>query len=146
MPRVYPRDARARLRAHRPHRLGKHRAAPYVEETPYNAAKAGIINLTKGLSKAYGKNGVHVNVVSPAYIKTPMTDAMMEARAQELDTNVEGAVESFLEDERPGITLERRGRPQEVANVIAFLCSNLATFVDGSNYRVDGGAVGTAFG
>ena len=51
---------------------------PYVEETPYNAAKAGVINLTKGLSKAYGKDGVHVNVVSPAYVKTPMTDAMME--------------------------------------------------------------------
>jgi len=119
---------------------------PYVEETPYNAAKAGIINLTKGLSKAYGKDGVHVNVVSPTYIETPMTDEMMEARAQTMGTDIEGAVESFLGEERPGITLERRGRPQEVANVIAFLCFDLATFVDDSNYRVDGGAVGTAFG
>lgn len=42
---------------------------PYIQETPYNAAKAGIVNLTKGLSKAYGKDGVHVNVVSPAYVK-----------------------------------------------------------------------------
>ncbi len=119
---------------------------PYAEETPYNAAKAGIINLTKGLSKAYGKNGVHVNVVSPAYVKTPMTDKMMEQRAQKRDESVDEAVESFLEEERPGINFDRRGKPQEVANVIAFLCSDLATYVDGANYRVDGGAVQTAFG
>ncbi len=119
---------------------------PYVEETPYNAAKAGVINLTKGLSKAYGPDGVHVNVVSPAYVKTPMTDAMMEQRAEKMDTDVEEAVETFLDEKRPGINLGRRGRPQEVANVVAFLCSDLAAYVDGSNYRVDGGAVLTAFG
>ena len=119
---------------------------PYPEETPYNAAKAGVINLTKGLSKAYGKDGVHVNVISPAYIETPMTDKMMEQRAEKMGVSVDEAVKSFLEEERPGITLERRGKPQEVANVVAFLCSDLAMFVDGSNYRVDGGAVRTAFG
>ena len=119
---------------------------PYVEETPYNAAKAGIINLAKGLSKAYGPGGVHVNVVSPAYVETPMTDAMMEARAEKMDTSVDEAVESFLAEDRPGITLKRRGKPQEIANVIAFLCSDLAMYVDGANYRVDGGAVQTAFG
>ena len=118
---------------------------PYVEETPYNAAKAGIINLAKGLSKAYGPDGVHVNVVSPAYVETPMTDAMMEARAKKMDTSVDEAVESFLAEDRPGITLKRRGKPQEIANVIAFLCSDLAMYVEGSNYRVDGGAVQTAF-
>lgn len=75
-----------------------------------------------------------------------MTDKMMEKRAEELGVSTEEAVESFLDEERPGITVERRGRPQEVANVIAFLCSDLASYVDGSNYRVDGGAVGTAFG
>ena len=119
---------------------------PYTQETPYNAAKAGIVNLGKGLSKAYGKDGVHVNVVSPAYVKTPMTDAMMEAHAKEMGVSVDEAVKSFLAEERPGITLKRRGEPQEVANVITFLCSDLAAYVDGANYRVDGGAVQTAFG
>lgn len=119
---------------------------PYVEESPYNAAKAGVISLTKSLSKAYGPSGVHVNVVSPAYVKTPMTDAMMEQRAKDLGTSVDEAVESFLVEERPGITVKRRGEPQEVANVIAFLLSDLASYVDGSNYRVDSGAVQTAFG
>lgn len=54
---------------------------PYVEKTPYNASEAGIANLGKGLFMAYGKEGVHVNVVSPAYVKTPTTDAMMEEPA-----------------------------------------------------------------
>ncbi len=45
---------------------------PYSEETPHNAAKASIVNLGKGLSKAYGKDRVHVSVVSPAYVKTPI--------------------------------------------------------------------------
>ena len=75
-----------------------------------------------------------------------MTDAMMEQRAETMNTDVNEAVESFLEEERPGINVDRRGKPQEVANVIAFLCSDLAMYVDGSNYRVDGGAVQTAFG
>jgi len=118
---------------------------PYIEESPYNACKAGIINLGKCLSKAYGKRGVHVNVVSPAFIETPMTDAMMEERAEEKGVSVEEAVQGFLTEHRPGITLQRRGQPQEVANVIAFLCSDAARFVDGSNYRVDGGSAQTAF-
>jgi len=119
---------------------------PYAVEFPYDAAKAGIINLAKSLSKAYGKHGVHVNVVSPAFVKTPMTDEMMQQRAQENGTSVEEAEQSFLHENRPGINTGRRGAPQEVANVIAFLCSDVAAYVDGSNYRVDGGAVETAFG
>lgn len=119
---------------------------PYSEETPYNAAKAGVVNLGKGLSKAYGSKGVHVNVVSPAFIETPMTDAMMHKRAQSRGTDVNEAVSSFLAEQRAGITAGRRGTPQEVADVIAFLCSDRASFVDGANWRVDSGSVFTAFG
>lgn len=119
---------------------------PYAEESPYDAAKAGIVNLGKVLSRSYGARGVHVNVVSPAYIETPMTDAMMEQRAEAMDASVDEAVESFTEEERPTITLGRRGKPEEVANVIAFLLSERASFVDGANWRVDGGSVATAFG
>ncbi|MFI2741130.1 SDR family NAD(P)-dependent oxidoreductase [Zhouia sp. PK063] len=119
---------------------------PYVEESPYNACKAAIINLAKCLSRAYGKDGVLVNTVSPAYIETPMTDAMMDELAKERNCSVEEAVEWFLENKRPHIEVERRGQPKEVANVISFLCSDLSSYVNGSNYRVDGGSVASAFG
>jgi NAD(P)-dependent dehydrogenase (short-subunit alcohol dehydrogenase family) len=56
---------------------------PYPDELPYCAAKAGILSLAKGLSKTYASEGLLVNAVSPAFIATPMTDAMMEKRAKE---------------------------------------------------------------
>ncbi|WP_129337856.1 SDR family NAD(P)-dependent oxidoreductase [Cellulomonas endophytica] len=116
---------------------------PYPDELPYCVAKAGILALVKGLSKTYASEGVLVNAVSPAFIATPMTDAMMAKRAEEEGTDVEGAIRSFLQEERPGMELGRRGRPEEVAAVIAFLVSERASFVNGSNYRVDSGSVQT---
>jgi len=116
---------------------------PYDDEIPYCAAKAGVLALSKGLSRSYAKEGLLVNAVSPAFIHTPMTDAMMEKRADQLGTSVDDAIESFLDEERPYMELKRRGEPTEVANVIAFLCSDLASFVNGSNYRVDSGSVAT---
>ena len=116
---------------------------PYDDELPYCAAKAGILALAKGLSRSYALEGLLVNAVSPAFIHTPMTDAMMEKRADQLGTTKEKAITSFLDEERPYLELKRRGEPDEVANVIAFLCSDLASFVVGSNYRVDGGSVAT---
>jgi 3-oxoacyl-[acyl-carrier protein] reductase len=118
---------------------------PYPEESPYNSCKAGVITLAKGLSKAYSGRGVLVNVISPAFIETPMTDAMMEELARERGTTVDEAVRWFLDHKRPGITLGRRGRPEEVAAVAAFLVSERASFVNGSNWRVDGGSVQTAY-
>ncbi|MEK6477920.1 SDR family oxidoreductase [Catalinimonas sp. 4WD22] len=119
---------------------------PYEEESPYNACKAAIVNLSKCLSRAYAKDGLLVNCVSPAYIETPMTNKMMEQLADERGTSVDEAVQWFLKNERPHIEVQRRGQAEEVASVIAFLCSDLASFVNGSNYRVDGGSVETAFG
>ncbi len=119
---------------------------PYEEESPYNACKAGIINLSKCLSRAYSNDGLLFNCISPAFIETPMTDAMMDERAKNEGTSREEAVKSFLKSDRPNLEVGRRGTAEEVANVIAFLSSELASFVNGSNYRVDGGSVESAFG
>lgn len=102
-----------------------------------------MLSFAKGLSRTYAGEGLLVNCVSPAFIHTPMTDAMMSKRADELGVTVEEAIGSFLAEERPFMELGRRGRPDEVASVITFLCSDRASFVNGSEYRVDAGSVAT---
>ncbi|MFC0409440.1 SDR family NAD(P)-dependent oxidoreductase [Roseomonas elaeocarpi] len=119
---------------------------PYPDELPYCAAKAALQNLTKGLSKAYSRHGVLVNSVAPAFVATPMTDAMMEKRAEKNGTSFDEAVSSFLREERPHLELRRRGRSEEVAAAVAFLCSEQASFINGANLRIDGGSVATVAG
>lgn len=116
-------------------------AQPYPDEVVYNASKSAVLSFSKGMSQVYAQQGVLINCVAPAFIKTDMTDGMMEKRAEEKGTSVDAAVESFLAEERPHLALKRRGRPEEVGFVIACLCSERASFVNGSNWRVDGGAV-----
>lgn len=70
-----------------------------------------------------------------------MTDAMMEKRAKDLGVSFDEAIATFLKEKRPHLELQRRGKAQEVAAVIAFLCSQQSSFVVGANYRVDGGSV-----
>ena len=116
---------------------------PYDDELPYCAAKAGVLAFAKGLSRSYASEGLLVNTVAPAFIRTPMTDAMMSKRAEQRGTDVDEAIASFLQEERPYMELGRRGEPDEVAAVVAFLCSDLASFVNGATYRVDSGSVAT---
>lgn len=114
---------------------------PYWDEATYNAAKAALAAFVKNLSYKEAEHGILCNTVSPAFIETAMTDGMMEKRSKEMGVSFDEAVESFLEEERPGIALKRRGRVEEVAAVIALLVSERASFVNGSNVRVDGGSV-----
>ena len=116
-------------------------AQPYDDEVVYNGAKAALLTFAKALAQRYAPGGVLVNSVAPAFIATDMTDKMMDKRAEEMGVSKQEAIDSFLEEERPHLVLDRRGRPEEVAAVIAFLCSERASFVVGSNYRVDGGSV-----
>ncbi len=120
---------------------GENARQPYPDELAFCAAKAAILNLAKGLSKAYAPEGILVNTVSPAFIATPMTDAMMDRRAKKNASSREQAIVSFLNEQRPTLALKRRGEPEEVAAAIVFLCSAQASFITGSDLRVDGGSV-----
>lgn len=114
---------------------------PYADEVVYNTAKAALLSFVKGTAQKYAPRGVLVNAVAPAFIETGMTDGRMERRAAAKNMTFDEAVETFLEEERPDLVLGRRGQPDEVAAVIVLLCSERASFVVGSNYRVDGGSV-----
>ncbi|PVZ19667.1 MULTISPECIES: SDR family NAD(P)-dependent oxidoreductase [unclassified Pseudomonas] len=114
---------------------------PYWEEAVYNVAKAGLGAFIKNLSYKEARHGVLCNTVAPAFIETGMTNGMMEKRAKDMGVSFEEAVKSFLEEERPGIVQQRRGQPEEVAAAIALLVSARASFINGSNLRVDGGSV-----
>ncbi|UQY35159.1 SDR family oxidoreductase [Pseudomonas fulva] len=114
---------------------------PYWDEAVYNVAKAALAAFIKNLSYKEAAHGVLCNTVAPAFIETGMTDGMMKKRADEMGVSFEEAVESFLKEERPGIVQQRRGQPEEVAAAIALLVSARASFINGSNLRVDGGSV-----
>ncbi|SKA30580.1 SDR family NAD(P)-dependent oxidoreductase [Consotaella salsifontis] len=114
---------------------------PYWEEATYNTAKAALSAFVKNLSYREARHGVLCNTIAPAFIETPMTDDMMKQRAEKLGVSFDEAVASFLEEERPGIAMKRRGKADEVAAAIALVVSERGSFINGSNLRVDGGSV-----
>jgi NAD(P)-dependent dehydrogenase (short-subunit alcohol dehydrogenase family) len=113
---------------------------PYPDMIPYNLTKAAIINLSKGLSKLVGKENILVNTVSPAFIYTPLVDNMLKGQVTN-DKSMEEVKKEFLETKRPNIELKRPGTIEEVGAAVAFLASEQASFITGTNLRVDGGSV-----
>jgi NAD(P)-dependent dehydrogenase (short-subunit alcohol dehydrogenase family) len=114
---------------------------PDPDMTPYNLTKAAIINFSKSLSKSLGGYNIPVNTVSPAFIYTPLVADMLEGIAAGKKISPEEALRQFLSDKRPDIVLKRVGRVEEVGAAIAFLASEQASFITGTNLRVDGGSV-----
>src|ERR1700733_880971 len=107
----------------------------------YNASKSALNSLTKSLSKAYGKDNILVNTVSPAFIRTPLLEGFLARTAKDRNVSVAEAEQILLREFRPNILLGRAGKPEETAGICLFLASDQATFITGSNYRVDGGSV-----
>jgi acetoacetyl-CoA reductase len=94
-------------------------------QTNYAAAKAGMHGFTKSLALEVAKSGVTVNTVSPGFIGTKMVTAVPQ---EILDTKI-----------IPQIPVGRLGKPEEVAALIAYLCSEEAAFVTGANIAINGG-------
>ncbi|MEE6208817.1 glucose 1-dehydrogenase [Salarchaeum sp. III] len=114
---------------------------PHAKMPQYSAAKAGLVNLTTNLSRAYADDGLLVNAIAPGTTMTPLVEEMMADIAEERGITESEAVQVFLEEEKPMIDIERFADPEEVAGVAAFLASDVASYVTGSTYRIDGGAI-----
>lgn len=95
-------------------------------QTNYAAAKAGVIGFTKSAAREFAVRGITVNAVAPGFIATDMTAAMPEK-----------AKEATL----AAIPLRRMGEPEDVANAVAFLVSDQASYITGQVVKVDGGMV-----
>ena len=90
----------------------------------YSASKAGVIGMTKSLAKEVGSRGINVNAVAPGFIETDMTDVLGDKYKDEIKKN---------------IPLKKLGKPEDVANVVAFLASENSDYITGQVIHVDGG-------
>lgn len=96
-----------------------------IGQTNYAAAKAGMHGFTKSLALEVARKGVTVNTISPGYLATKMVTAIPK---EILDTKI-----------LPQIPVGRLGRPEEIAALVLYLCSEDAGFVTGSNIAINGG-------
>jgi len=117
------------------------RRMPLFESTlAYAAAKAALTTYSKGLANEIGPRGVRVNTVAPGFTETAAAERMI-ARLGEADgTDIDGARQRLI-DSLGGIPIGRPTRPEEVAELVAFLVSDRAGAIHGSEYAIDGGSV-----
>lgn len=111
--------------------------------TAYAAAKAALSTYSKSLSKEVSPKGVRVLRVSPGWVETEAAVALAERLAADAGTDYEGG-KRIVMSALGGIPLGRPAKPQEVANLIAFLASPLAGAMTGTEVVIDGGTVPTA--
>lgn len=97
----------------------------FAASSAYVAAKHGVVGLTKSAALEYSKSGLRINSVGPGFIKTPLLDGALDEPTMAYLSGLHAS--------------GRMGESEEVANLVAFLCSDEASFMTGGYYLVDGG-------
>ena len=97
-----------------------------VGQSNYAAAKAGIIGFSKSMAKELAPRGIRVNAIAPGFIDTDMTAVLNDKIKQSILSN---------------IPLNRYGKPEEIAQVVAFLASEQSSYITGQVINVDGGMI-----
>lgn len=119
------------------------RSLPLPEATTaYAAAKAALATYSKSLSKEISQKGIRVVQVSPGWIETEASIDFAERLALQAGTDYEGG-KKIVMDSIGGIPIGRPAKPDEIANLIAFLASSRASAITGTEYVIDGGTIPT---
>ncbi|MFB9056340.1 SDR family NAD(P)-dependent oxidoreductase [Mariniflexile ostreae] len=100
----------------------------------YSMTKGAVLTMTYSIAKDYVADGIRCNCMSPARVHTPFVDGF-------ITKNYPGKEEEMFENLSKTQPIGRMGKPQEIADLALFLCSDEASFITGSNYAIDGGFV-----
>ncbi|WP_238123649.1 MULTISPECIES: SDR family NAD(P)-dependent oxidoreductase [unclassified Xanthobacter] len=108
---------------------------------PYGFSKTAAISIAHGLAKRMAGTGVTVNSVLPGPTFTEGVADMVRAEAEKQGVALKDAVDAFTRAARPTSIIQRAATPEEVANMVVYVCSKLASATTGAALRVDGGVV-----
>jgi 3-oxoacyl-[acyl-carrier protein] reductase len=102
-----------------------------------SSLRSAVVSLSKVLSMEYGQRGITFNSISQGYVMTPRLENIARQNAKKFNWTMDQAYDSL----KQGIPAKRFGRPEEIGYLVSFLCSTDASYINGTNIQIDGGAV-----
>ncbi|MEE9447571.1 MAG: 3-hydroxybutyrate dehydrogenase [Arenicellales bacterium] len=113
-----------------------HSQVASLYKAAYISAKHGLIGLTKTTALEGGEVGITANAISPAYVRTPLVDKQIAAQAKNLGISEEDVISKVM---MKNAAIKRLIEPEEIAEMVLYLCSDKAQCVTGSNWNIDTG-------